>query len=259
MGLEVALIAAGVAGVGSIIKAIGQKDGAEAAKAAAEKAIELYGPEAEQAILSEVPELSKVYAEPETVAAQKAALQRLQQIGTEGYTAEEKAAQARIQQEEAARAAGEQQQLRQQFAQRGVGGSGAELAAQMASTQGQANREAMRGLETAAQAQRRAFQAIQQQGQLAGSMRSSGFSEASTRAEAEDQRRRFNANQRAEQARDKARMRAGVPVTEGLGTQAWGGGLQAAGQTALGVYGAYDQDKKKAGSSGGLPAAGEGK
>jgi len=258
MGLEALLISGGIALVGSIIKSIGQQQGAEAAKAAAEKAIELYGADAEKAILNEVPEMASVFAEPETVSAQKAALQRLQQIGATGYTAEERAAQARIQQEEAARAAGEQQQLRQQFAQRGVGGSGAELAAQMASTQGQANREAMRGLETAAQAQRNAFQAIQAQGNLAGSMRAAGFDEASARARAEDERRKFNATQRAGQAQDMYRARAGVPQTAGYEKQAWGGGLYGAGQTGLGIYGTMldREQKRQAAPTNQLPKAG---
>jgi len=222
---------------GTALSAFGQSEQAEATRRRAEEALRLYGPEAAQAILDEAAATSSVYADPETVAAQRAALQRMQQIGEKGYTVEEQAALSRIGQEEAARAASEQASLRQQFAQRGVGGSGAELAQQMMSAQGQAARESQRGLDVAANAQRRAFQALQQQGSMAGEMRRAGVGEAETRARAEDERRRFNANLQAEQARQKAQLRTGQPVTEGMWQQAAGGGLAGLGSTVAG-YGA---------------------
>ena len=240
------LIASGVASlVGSAITAIGQSQGAEAARAAAEEAIAKYGPEMEAALLKERPELADVFAPPEAIEAQRSALQRLQQIGQKGYTVEEEAALSRIGQQEAARAASEQASLRQQFAQRGVGGSGAELAQQMLSAQGQAARESQRGLDVAAEAQRRAFQALQAQGNLAGQMRTSGFAEATTRAGAEDERRRFNAAVQARKAEQQLVSRVGVPQTAGRGLQAVGGGLYGAGQTGLGVIGDMWQDQER--------------
>lgn len=241
------LIASGLVSlVGSLIAAIGQTQGAEAARRAAEDAIAKYGPEMEAALLQERPELADVFAPPEAIEAQRSALQRLQQIGQKGYTAEEEAALSRIGQQEAARAASEQATLRQQFAQRGVGGSGAELAQQMLSAQGQAARESQRGLDVAAEAQRRAFQALQAQGNLAGSMRTSGFAEAETRARAEDERRRFNANMRARQAEQQLSSRTGVPQTAGQTAQAVGAGIYAGGQTGTGILGMWqDQERRR--------------
>jgi hypothetical protein len=183
-----------------------------------------------------------VFADPEAVAAQRTALQRMQQIGEKGYTVEEQAALNQIRSDEAARAAGEQAALRSQFAQRGVGGSGAELAQQMISAQGQAQRESQRGLDVAANAQRRAFQALQNQGALAGQMRTTGFAEAETRARAEDERRKFNAMRQAEQAQTKLEARGRMPQTEGMWERAAGGGLAGLGSTIAG-YGAMKGGK----------------
>jgi hypothetical protein len=229
-------------GIGSVLGASGNVQSAEQARRDIERAIELYGPEAAQAILQQRPELAGVFADPEAVAAQRTALQRMQQIGEKGYTVEEQAALNQIRSDEAARAAGEQAALRSQFAQRGVGGSGAELAQQMISAQGQAQRESQRGLDVAANAQRRAFQALQNQGALAGQMRTTGFAEAETRARAEDERRKFNAMRQAEQAQTKLEARGRMPQTEGMWERAAGGGLAGLGSTIAG-YGAMKGGK----------------
>jgi hypothetical protein len=68
-------------------------------------------------------------------------------------------------------------------------------------------------------------------------MRTSGFAEAETRARAEDERRKFNAVQQAQQAQDKLRARSGMPQTEGMWERAAGGGLAGLGSTITG-YGA---------------------
>jgi hypothetical protein len=78
------------------------------------------------------------------------------------------------------------------MAARGVGGSGAELASRLASSQSGVNQASQEGARLAAQAQARALQAIAQSGNMAGSMEDREFSQGSAKARAADEIARFN-------------------------------------------------------------------
>ena len=169
-------------------------------------------------------ELGGARADEASVAAQRAALQQMQQlqgrvgqISEKGYTAEEAAQMQRSR----AQAAGYEQQQRdaimQQASMRGMQGAGTTMAAQLAAQQGGANRMSQDALDTQAMAQRRALQAMQMQGQmqgqagqLAGQMRGQGFGEETTRRSAVDDFNRYNTDKRRGAYRDRFGMDAGV-------------------------------------------------
>jgi hypothetical protein len=158
-------------------------------------AVAKYGPEARALIEQELggpSAMAEVYGErlaPEAAAAQRNALRQLQQIAEKGYTPEEEAALRQIQAETAATAASQRAATQEAFARRGISGGGAERVAAFQGASQAANRAAQQGLDVAAQAQRRALQAMQQQGALGGSMRSQSFEEGRTRAAADEARR----------------------------------------------------------------------
>jgi hypothetical protein len=184
----------GAALVGSIL-AQGMND-ADTAKALRD-AVKQYKPEA----LAQVDEylkqplaISSVRAEneaPEAVAAQRNALRQLQQVSERGYTPEEEAAIRQIQAETAATAASQRAATQEAFARRGLSGGGAERVAAFQGASQAANRAAQQGLDVAAAAQRRAFQAMQAQGQLGTNVRGQAYGEAERRAMAQDEKNRL--------------------------------------------------------------------
>ncbi len=80
--------------------------------------------------------------------------------------------------------------------QRGMGGSGAELAAMLSSGQAGADRASKEGLGVAAQAQRRAYEAIMDRGRMGGDVRGQDFNERARAAEAQDRIAEYNAQAR---------------------------------------------------------------
>ena len=227
------------------------------AQAAIEEAVNKYGPEARALIEKELggpSAMAEVYGErlaPEAAAAQRNALRQLQQVSEQGYTPEEEAAIRQIQAETAATAASQRAATQEAFARRGISGGGAERVAAFQGAQAAANRAAQQGLDVAAQAQKRAFQAMQQTGALGGDVRRQAFGEAEARALA-DERRRIN---RAQQGLDV--MNRSFDATTGAqrqgaatANQPWQTTSEAfgrAGQVAGAYYGAPAEDKKKAG------------
>ena len=185
--------------IGSVSSFMQAGNNADAQKAI-EDAVAKYGPEARALIEQELggpSAMAEVYGErlaPEAAAAQKRALQQLQQVSEKGYTPEEEAALRQIQAETAATASSNRAATQEAFARRGISGGGAERVAAFQGAQAAANRAAQQGLDVAAQAQRRAFQAMQQTGALGGSMRGQAFEEGRARALAEEQRRINRAN-----------------------------------------------------------------
>lgn len=181
--------------VAGIVSSFMQAGNNAAAQEEVEKLVAKYGPEARALIEQELggpSAMAEVYGErlaPEAAAAQKRALQQLQQVAETGYTPEEEAALRRIQAETAATAASQRAATQEAFARRGISGGGAERVAAFQGAQAAANRAAQQGLDVAAQAQRRAFQAMQQTGALGGSMRGQAFEEGRTRAAADEARR----------------------------------------------------------------------
>lgn len=205
--------AAGAGGAGaSIGTAIGTAIGMAIAQGDFEKARQLQA-QAMAELQKLTPEqLSKVRAEvgesafknmtepPEGRAAQMRALQRLEAMGM-GETPEDAAAYARAQAEAAQVERGLRQAALQRLAQRGAGAtSGVALAAQQEAAQQATQLAATRGLEQAAEARRRALEAIRSASGAAGQLRSADYQAAAERAKAQDIINQFNAQQRQRQA-----------------------------------------------------------
>jgi hypothetical protein len=195
----------GVALVSSIIaQGMNDADTADALRDAVAK----YKPEALAQVEEELRRplaISALRAEteaPEAVAAQRNALRQLQQVSEQGYTPEEEAAIRQIQAETAATAASQRAATQEAFARRGIRGGGAERVAAFQGASQAANRAAQQGLDVAAQAQRRAFQAMQAQGQLGTNVRGQAYGEAERRAMALDEKNRL-AGQRKGQIIDQ--------------------------------------------------------
>lgn len=195
----------GVALVGSII-AQGMNDADTAA--ALRDAVAKYKPEALAQVEEELRRpmaISALRAEteaPEAVAAQRNALRQLQQVSEQGYTPEEEAAIRQIQSETAATAASQRAATQEAFARRGISGGGAERVAAFQAASQAANRAGQQGLDVAAQAQKRAFQAMQAQGNLGTNVRGQAYGEAERRAMALDEKNRL-AGQRKGQIIDQ--------------------------------------------------------
>lgn len=150
-------------------------------------------PEEVQDFLLEPSAMEGVSVDPRLAEAQNRALSSLQEIGEGGLTAQDRADLARIQTQEAVKARGQQDAIRQNAQMRGVGGGGLELLQSIQNQQNAANQTSQRDLDVAGMAQNRALQALQQSGALAGNMRSQQFGEGAQKAEAQDAISRFNA------------------------------------------------------------------
>lgn len=229
----------------------------EAARRLAALENELYGgmvvPEAEVAQTA----YEGVAPDAQSVAAQRAALMRLQEIsGAGGLTMEDRAALAQIQAEQDSTARGSREALLQNARQRGSMQSGQLLGAQMAAEQDAANAARMQGLQVGGMAQRRALETLMQGANLASGMRQQGFDEQSRVASARDAIRAFNAAQRQQRFGNKmgladarASLRTGgiqqqrqADLTGGQTLGALMGGLNDAATTAA----MYSASQKKA-------------
>jgi hypothetical protein len=214
-GLVTAGIGAGIAGVSQLVGMYMNAGEADKARAAIQDAVDKYGPEAYGIIERELggpsalAGLSAEQLAPEAAAAQKRALQQLQQVSEQGYTPEEEASLRRIQAETAATAASNRAATQEAFARRGISGGGAERVAAFQGAQAAANRAAQQGLDVAAAAQRRAFQAMQAQGNLGTNVRGQAYGEAERRAQANEERARLRGQMGANVAMNKANMATG--------------------------------------------------
>jgi hypothetical protein len=88
--------------------------------------------------------------------------------------------------------AGQRSAIVQNFAARGMGGAGAEMAAQLQASQGDANQAAAGGLQAAAGAQGRALQAMQGASAAGSNLNASDYAQAAAAAQAQDAINRFN-------------------------------------------------------------------
>lgn len=129
--------------------------------------------------------------------AQLAALEQLRSITEQGgMTAQDRARLAQIQQEIGTAQRGAREAILQNAAQRGIAGSGLELAAQLGSQQAAAQQASMQGMETEAQAEARALEAIRNMGTLGGQVSSQDLQRQLAIAQAQDAIARFNAQNR---------------------------------------------------------------
>lgn len=165
----------------------------------------LYTPELEQAIEVGVSKVSEIQEDPALREAQINALSELERRGQTGLTAEDRVNYNQLRNKAVADKEAARQSIVQNMNARGVGGSGVELAAQLASSQGGVNDESAYADRVAADASARALQSIRDAASLGGDIRQQDFNVNNTRAAAEDAFRQFDVqNQIARQQRNVA-------------------------------------------------------
>lgn len=141
--------------------------------------------------------------------AQMQALNQLKGLSQTGMSSTDQARLNQIQQQASAQAKGQQAGVMQNFAQRGEGGSGNELLAQLQAGQNASNQANQSGLSVAANAQQNALSALGQYGQQAGNMEQQQFGQQFQAGSAQDQLNRFNTqNQLSQQTRNVAGQNA---------------------------------------------------
>lgn len=162
-----------------------------------------YQPMLEESIEAGPSRMEEIELDPRLREAQMQALSRMAELGEGGLTPGDVAAMRSMQREVARQEEARQGAIMQEMARRGMGGSGLELAARVASSQAAAERGAERADVMTQMAQQRALQAIGQAGQLGGQIRGQEFGEQADIAAAADAIARFNAqNQQAMMARN---------------------------------------------------------
>lgn len=119
--------------------------------------------------------------------AQMDALRGIQERGKIGLSAQDRAALNQIRRDSGTETEAKRQQILQNFAARGQGGSGNELIASLQANQAGAEEASMQGDRIGAMASQNALQALSQAGQLGGSIRQQDFGVAQAKAGAEDQ------------------------------------------------------------------------
>ena len=137
--------------------------------------------------------LANVSTDPRLRNSQLAALDQISGIASTGMSEGDQAAFELARRNAAAEGQAKQGQILQNMAQRGVAGSGAELAASLQNAQSTADRLQQAQLEEAKARQAARMAALQQQANMAGNLRSADYTEASNVANARDEIARFNA------------------------------------------------------------------
>ncbi len=113
---------------------------------------------------------------------------------TFGMTAEDRAVASELSRGIESDASGAQQAALANAQSRGMGGSGLEFTAALSGGQAGANRANQFGMDQAAQAQRRYLQALGDSGNFGSQLRGQSYTEAASRAQANDTANRFNAD-----------------------------------------------------------------
>ena len=150
-------------------------------------------PELEQTFQQKQTELGGIVLDPTSRLAEQTALQKMIDVANAGgMDAESK---AKLQ--EAVNAAntneqGQRQAIMQNFAQRGMSGSGAELAAELSASQGSQNRAAQVGTQSAADAEQRALEALIASANMGSTLHAQDYAQAADAARAQDLINQFN-------------------------------------------------------------------
>ncbi|MBA2680999.1 MAG: tail fiber domain-containing protein [Ktedonobacteraceae bacterium] len=137
-------------------------------------------------------EMSKISTDPRERDAQFAALNSLGDQAKTGFSAQDKADLAGIEDSSNRANKGRQDAIAQNFAARGMSGSGMELAQADMAAQGAANQQYQGGLQKAAMSQNNQRAAVAALGQLGGQMQGQDFSQQAQKASAADAIAKFN-------------------------------------------------------------------
>lgn len=160
-------------------------------------------PQIEQQIAVGVSQAAQAKGSSAAQQAQLQALQLLQQRATGGLTASDRNALEQMRSQVAQDATGRQKSIQQQMQARGLGGGGAELAAQLAAAQGSNLQESQQASQLGAIAAQNALQAAGQTGQLGGNIEQQQFGEQYQTGKSADAFRQFDVeNQLAQQQRN---------------------------------------------------------
>lgn len=151
-------------------------------------------PELDTAINLGPSKMEGISTDPALKQAQMSALNKLIETGNlGGRDAQFIADQNRIQNDVNTNLQGQTGAIQQNMATRGMSGGMSEMVAKQLAAQGGANRQAQMEMDSNAQAQSRALNALIQSGQLGGQMQSQDFNQKAQQASAQDQINRFNA------------------------------------------------------------------
>jgi hypothetical protein len=157
-----------------------------------------FSPELEQAVQLDKTAMGDIKTDPRLQAAQMSALEGMQQRASGGLTPEDLASLRDIQRGQGQQFASQNASIMQDMAQRGAGGSGAELAAKLAASQGAYQQGAQQSDALAAQNYQAKMQALQAAGQMGGQMQEQEFGQKAKQATAEDAMKQFNAQYQSE-------------------------------------------------------------
>lgn len=188
-------------------------------------------------MLYQDPAAAYAYADPEAVNAQYSALDQMQQWGNGQLTQADMAGMQLGQMSNAQQERGSREAYMNSLNQRGMGGSGAEIAGVMSGMQNTTNANAMQALSMQVAAQDRALRATESAANMASGLRGSSYGEARDRASVWDQFNQANTDYRRgvqganvdrtnnqanaivagnqtmyNQAKDVASMQTGVPT-----------------------------------------------
>jgi hypothetical protein len=141
--------------------------------------------------------MNSIQTDPRLAQAQMSALNTLSQTGQQGLTATSLAALNSANRQAAGQNTAQQNSIVQNMQQRGMGGSGVELATRLAAAQGSADQAGQQTSQIMAQAQQNMLNATSQAGQLGGQMQQQQFGEAAQKAQAQNAISQFNAQQAA--------------------------------------------------------------
>jgi hypothetical protein len=138
---------------------------------------------------------AQAQADPQSIAAQRAALDQLMGIAQGGgATALERSRMQRARKDQEGWLRGQREADMQNLAERGMSGSGAELTTLAMDRQAAAGRLSQADLDTEAMLEQRAMEAVMAGGNLASGMRGQSFNEGTTRAKAQDEFSILNQN-----------------------------------------------------------------
>jgi hypothetical protein len=156
-----------------------------------------FSPELEQAVQVGPSAMEGIKTDPRLAAAQMSALEGLQQRAAGGLTPEDLASLRDIQRGQGQQFASQNASIMQQMAERGQAGSGAELAAKLAASQGSYQQGAQQSDDLAAQNYQAKMQALQAAGQMGQSQQAQQFGQQAQQASAADLMKQFNAQYQA--------------------------------------------------------------
>ena len=141
--------------------------------------------------------------------AQLDVLRQYQEMGTEGLSAIDRAALSDIQNQIAMQERGQREAILQNMAQRGLSGSGQELAASLAASQQATQDASMQGMRQAAMAQANRQAALERIANLSGGLEQTDFERAALQARAQDVINQFNVqNRNVAQSQNLAALQA---------------------------------------------------